>query len=116
MKPTTDTTDLALLESILAKDGAWCHAREIAESPEWLRAYPGMFLSKSERMIRAIASGSNGAVVSYPGSAGYKLRRLATDEEIQTAVAKLRHQAREMLERATQTECFGQEQAQPSLF
>lgn len=53
-----------------------------------------------KRRIRAIANASGGHILSYPGSPGYRLTREATIAEIQTATAKLRHQAAEMQQRA----------------
>jgi hypothetical protein len=63
----------------------------------------GLRYSASEsdkRKVRAIANASDGRILSYPGSKGYKLTREATVEEIQNATAKLRHQAGEMHQRA----------------
>lgn len=54
----------------------------------------------AKRRIRAIANASEGRILSYPGSKGYRLTKEATVEEIATATAKLRHQANEMLQRA----------------
>ncbi len=57
--------------------------------PEW-----------SERFIRALANASKGRVLSYPGSPGYRITIEASAEEREAAVAKFRHQATEMGERA----------------
>lgn len=59
-------------------------------------------LENIKRRIRAVANASDGRILSYPGSPGYKLTREATIEEIQTAVGKIRHQSSEMLARALQ--------------
>lgn len=105
MNTLTKDTDLQLLETIL-RAGSWRKAREIANTPLWRDAHPEMSLSYAEREIRAIASESRGAILSYPGSPGYLLRKFATDEEVRTAVNKLRHQARDMELRANQIENF----------
>lgn len=59
-------------------------------------------LENLKRRIRAIANASEGRILSYPGSKGYKLTKQATLEEIATAKNKLMHQAGEMQARALQ--------------
>lgn len=113
-KPTVQPSDIALLEAILST-GEWMLAREIAVNWRWLEVYPHndgrsrqAWLTAQERKIRATASSSGGRIVSFPGSNGYRLRTACTDEEIKTAVAKLRHQSAEMHARATAIERYGQ--------
>ena len=93
-----------LIESILTSRGGWMLAREIAESQEWIAANPGMYLGAAERMIRQAARDSGGRILSYPGSPGYKLRSLATKDEIHCAVNKIRSQAHDMLRHANEIE------------
>lgn len=73
-------------------------AQQIAAAPEFAESFEGV--KNTDRKIRAIANKTEGLVLSYPGSPGYRLTREATIEEIQTATAKLRHQAGEMSHRA----------------
>lgn len=56
----------------------------------------------TDRFVRMVASASEGQVISYPGSPGYKLTAEATIAEIQAAAKVLRHQAEQMQERALQ--------------
>lgn len=54
----------------------------------------------NERFIRLLANASKGRVLSHPGSAGYRLTIEASAEERERAIAKFRHQAVQMGERA----------------
>lgn len=111
-KPVITPADVALLETILAEFGDWMLAKHVAVSWRWQEKYPqgdrtrATWLVAQERKIRAIASGSAGSIISFPGSKGYKLRVLASSDEIQTAIAKLKHQGIEMMARATAIECW----------
>lgn len=69
----------------------------------WLKASAIMQLRPdwTERSIRLFASASVGRVMSFPGSRGYRLTIEASAEERDEAVAKLRHQASEMGQRAS---------------
>ena len=119
--PPVHNCDLALLETILSEHGDWLHARDIALHPRWLEAHPHLegtrenWLAQQERKIRATASASAGSILSFSGSPGYRLRLAATAEEIQTAIAKLKHQGAEMMNRARAIETFGQQNAQLTL-
>jgi hypothetical protein len=57
-------------------------------------------LGWTERRLRAVASGSKGRVLSWPGSKGYCLTAEAATEDIDHACAALTSQARDMLSRA----------------
>lgn len=94
--------DVNMLLTILA--GGWRKSSEIAADYRWSERYPGISKDNSERRIRAIAAASNGQILSYPSSPGYRVTSEASSEEIRTALAKIRHQAREMFDRATQIE------------
>ena len=80
----------------------WLTAEQVALKPSFLAHYEGRDQAYVERRIRAIANRTDGAVISYPGSPGYRLTLEATIEEIQAATAALRHQAGEMSKRALQ--------------
>jgi hypothetical protein len=99
--PTVTSADIALLLNILAA-GAWLKAAELRADPRFIARFGELNPEAADRRIRAIASASDGQIISYPGSPGYKLTLAATIEEIQRATAKLRHQASEMDARALQ--------------
>ena len=107
-KEENPISDGDLLRSILQDSGEWLTVDAISQTRKWIEARPGAFLSATERRIRMAAHKSGGAILSYPGSPGYKLRALASQEEVSTAVAKVRHQASEMQNRAREIETWGQ--------
>lgn len=75
----------------LLQGRGWVTARDLRRlRPLW-----------QDRFIRLLANAAGGRVLSYPGSPGYRLTGEASAEERECAVAKLRHQAREMGERAS---------------
>lgn len=108
--PKIARADIELLEEILGESGDWMLAREIAHHPKWRLAHANMSLPYSERWIRASANASNGSVISFPGSGGYRLKASATPNEVEMAIRKLLHQAGEMVRRANQIEQFGNPQ------
>lgn len=65
----------------------------------WVKAFEFLY---PERVLRAMAAASGGAVIS--GQQGYKLTRLATPEERRHAANWLRHQAAAMNKRAAEIE------------
>lgn len=56
----------------------------------------------SERRIRDIANASEGQIISWPGSPGYRITREATPDERDKAINNLRSQADNMTRRALQ--------------
>ena len=75
----------------LLRGRGWMTAKDVQTlRPAW-----------GERFIRLLANAAGGSVLSYPGSPGSRLTAEASAEERERAVAKLRHQAREMGERAS---------------
>lgn len=97
--PSVTSEDVALLMRVLAGRD-WMSGSEVAETDEFQQRFLGSSNANFERRIRAIANRSQGFVLSYPGSPGYRLTVEAKIEEIQTATRKLRHQAGQMLQRA----------------
>lgn len=98
VEPVQDSSLFTITEqdSILNKafllsleDGQWHRGRQLCAQ-----------LDTDERTIRALADASGGAVIS--SSAGYKLLRAATNDEIDHAEARLISQGRKMIERAAQ--------------
>ena len=59
-------------------------------------------LNFSDRLIRSLASESNGMIVSSPGSPGYKHVYNCTGKEIAEIAGRLQAQAKNMSERAGQ--------------
>jgi hypothetical protein len=97
--PEIASEEIGLLLNVL-RGRDWLKAAEIAADFRFVEYFGPVTTSYAERRVRAIASASGGQVLSYPGSPGYRLTMEATIEEIQTATAKLRHQAGEMDRRA----------------
>lgn len=54
----------------------------------------------NERRVRAIAEASDGRVVSFPGSPGYKLFDEVSEAMIDHAIAAIRSQAKRMMARS----------------
>ncbi len=75
----------------LLDDGAWHTAKEIARA-----------LQLDLREVRYLASHAHGTIIS--STDGYKLTSKATPAEVDAALARLRHQAQQMLERVHETE------------
>lgn len=96
--PSIDPSEIARV-CLLLEGAGWLTAEDIAAHFFFLQSDQPVTESHKRR-IRAIANASEGRILSYPGSKGYKLTREATVIEIQTATAKLRHQAGEMHQRA----------------
>jgi len=70
----------------------WLTARQIADATKW-----------DDRAIREMASASD-AVISYPGSPGYKLLSDCTAEEYHHYREARRSQARDMLAKVIRTD------------
>ena len=102
--PKINTSDLDLLIYILTGKG-WMTAKCI-----WKEAW---YCHKlwSKRHIRAIASNSQGQIIS--GQNGYRLTRESTIEEVQHASAWIRHQAAQMQTRALQIDRVYHRKIQP---
>lgn len=83
--------DVERLVKVLKEAGVWLTAREIAA-----RIGP----PANERSIRAAANAACPAVISYPGSPGYRLMSACTVEEINHSIAAFQSQGTEMLKRA----------------
>ncbi len=82
--------DAAEMERVMAS-GGWRQADFFRSVFQW-----------TDRRIRAAAEASEGRIMSYPGSPGYKLTSKATPEEMQHAEQALRAQARKMIRRSMQ--------------
>ena len=87
--PEVSPEQVEQLVLVLRSHGGWMTAQEISGC-----------INISERVTRKTASASAPAIVSYPGSPGYKLWSLCSVEEINHAIESLEAQARDMIKRA----------------
>jgi hypothetical protein len=90
-EPEVSEAEIARLVAVLREAGDWLTAREIAA-----RMGEGV----SDRAVRAIASAAAPAVVSFPGSKGYKLWQLCTVAEVSHAIEAIESQGKDMIKRA----------------
>jgi len=89
--PQTSDIDLDRLTSWLyARGDNWSTAKIITAE-----------LGFTDRNVRALASASNGQILSGPGCPGYKHIRHSDPEEVAQVVARLRHQAHAMDQRCS---------------
>lgn len=95
------------VERFLAVLRDWESARppqqegEKPRSPGWLWATEiGAKLDASDRFVRKLAAASCPAVVSFPGSPGYKLWQLCSLEEVGHCIEAFESQGRDMFKRA----------------
>lgn len=92
--PEVSPAEIQMLVLVLERAGEWLTAREIASAL-------GMRESDaSERHVRKVASAACPAIVSFPGSRGYKLWRLCSVDEINHCIEAFESQGRDMLKRA----------------
>lgn len=88
--PAVPSAEVERLVAVLREGGGWMTAEEIAAKME----------KTTERRIRKVASAAAPAIVSFPGSPGYKLWANCTVEEINHAIEAFESQARDMIKRA----------------
>jgi hypothetical protein len=91
-RPRTDCADTNALLTAL-RFGQWLTASQLAVMLAW-----------TDRKVRDVASRTRGAVISYPGSPGYRLFSACSVDEIQHATNALLSQARDMTQRAVDIE------------
>jgi len=87
-KPANIDADARTLVTLLGLFSDWTTAAQVRACLGW-----------NDRHIRAAAEAADGAVLSGPGSPGYKLTANATPEDM-GVVATLESQAKRMLARA----------------
>lgn len=90
-EPEVTAEEIARLVAVLHEAGGWLTAAKIAEQ---------LGQGATDREVRKIASAAGAAVVSYPGSKGYKLWQLCTVEEIDHCITAFESQGRDMFSRA----------------
>lgn len=88
--PAVTPEQVEQLVAVLRAGAGWMTAAQIAQQ------MPGT----NERSVRKVASAAAPAVVSYPGSPGYKVWALCTVAEIDHAILAFEAQARDMIKRA----------------
>lgn len=88
--PEVPQEQVEQLVAVLREGGGWMTAEEIA----------GKIEGTTERRIRKIASAAAPAVVSFPGSPGYKLWAACSVDEINHAIESFEAQATDMIKRA----------------
>jgi len=88
-KPTGSNQEVNVLLAYLRGKRDWTTAKIISKA-----------LHLTDRKIRALASQSDGHILSGPGCPGYKHLLDAQPKEIAEVAARLEHQAKAMLTRA----------------
>ncbi len=94
--PKVGPGDVALLCRVLRGQG-WLTAQEIVN----LLNTPEYAIGWTDRYIRAVAETSDGAILSYPGSPGYKVFDEATEKECAHCDAAWASQIERMTARRT---------------
>ena len=89
-EPEVSGEEIERLVSVLNEAGGWLTAAEVAAKIGGI----------SDRAVRKIASAACPAVVSYPGSPGYKLWQLCSVEEINHCIEAFESQGKDMFKRA----------------
>lgn len=89
--PEFSVEEIGALVAVLREAGGWLTAKEIAAR---------MAEGTTDRVVRAMASAACPAVVSFPGSKGYKLWQLCTVAEVGHCIAAFESQGSDMLKRA----------------
>lgn len=101
--PAVSADAVELLVKILAGAEAWLKAQEIEDAEGWMTANQiagQMGDDVTERAVRKVASAAAPAVVSFPGSRGYKLWQLCSVEEINHCIESFESQGKDMFKRA----------------
>lgn len=86
--PDVSPAEVQQLIAVLHDADGWLGAKEIAAR---------MAHGTTDRDVRAIANAARPAVVSYPGSPGYKLWQLCSLEEVNHCIEAFEHQGKEMI-------------------
>lgn len=86
--PQVTAEQVEQLVAVLREAGDWISAKEIAAK---------MGEDACDRLVRAVASAARPAVVSFPGSRGYKLWSLCTVPEITHCIQAFESQGHDMV-------------------
>lgn len=79
--PAVTARDVERLVSVLEVASGWLTAAALAN------ALFGKETEQAKRKVRAIANAAGDAIVSYPGSPGYRLWKHCTADELQVCLA-----------------------------
>ncbi len=100
--PEVSTEQVEQLVNVLLRGLHWLPEKERTQANGWMTAaqIASQMEGISDRKVRMIASAAAAAVVSFPGSPGYKLWGACTVDEINHAIEAFEAQARDMIKRA----------------
>lgn len=100
--PEISPEQIAQLVAVIGRGLHWLPEEDRAKAAGWMTAeqIASQMEEVSDRKVRKIASAAAPAVVSYPGSPGYKLWAACSVEEINHAIESFEAQARDMIKRA----------------
>ncbi len=102
--PEVSPEQVEQLVNVLVRGLHWLPEEERTKANGWMTA--AQIASQinegrmSDRLVRKIAGAAAPAVVSYPGSPGYKLWGACTVDEINHAIEAFEAQATDMIKRA----------------
>lgn len=100
-EPEISEQEVAQLVAVLIDWQAARSPGDRARPDGWLTAAEiGAKLGISDRAVRKVASAACPAVVSFPGSPGYKLWKLCTVDEIGHCIEAFESQGKDMIKRA----------------
>ncbi len=100
-EPEISAAEMERLVALLADLKSWQDKHE--ERDGWATAHElatKLGDEVSDRWVRKVASAACPAIVSFPGSRGYKLWQLCTVEEINHCIESFESQGSDMLKRA----------------
>lgn len=100
--PEVSPEQVERLVAVLRKGLHWLTEEERLKAGQWMTAaqIASQLTDVSDRTVRKIASAAAPAVVSFPGSPGYKLWAACSLEEINHAIEAFEAQATDMIKRA----------------
>ncbi|MEO6001525.1 MAG: hypothetical protein ABIZ04_20900 [Opitutus sp.] len=91
--PIVKQAEVRAVLVVLRRSRDWMTARQICEAV-------GTYSTALERKVRACASVAAPAIVSFPGSPGYKFWDFCTVQEIDRCIDALESQGKDMIKRA----------------
>lgn len=100
--PEVSPEQVEQLVNVLVRGPHWLTEEERLQANGWMTAaqIASQLEGISDRKVRKIAGAAAPAVVSFPGSPGYKLWATCTVDEINHAIASFEAQGSDMIKRA----------------
>jgi hypothetical protein len=100
--PEVSPEQVEQLVNVLMRGLHWLTEEERTDANGWMTAaqIASQLEDMSDRQVRKIAGAAAPAVVSFPGSPGYKLWGACTVDEINHAIEAFEAQATDMIKRA----------------